>query len=122
MQPENLKPAPASIMQAMSQPMQYSPAMQQLLENNRRALLCGPLLSKPEEISGYLVDTKDGPGLRVNLQNHELDKKYKNPRPPVSVLATLAEWQAEFKLTPRLLLKLTPLLQQVALALLVAPE
>jgi hypothetical protein len=122
MQNENLKPAPASTsttwLASLDQPIKHPPHIQEFLERNRRDLLCAPLVFKPEEISGRLLDTKAGPGLRINLQNTELDKRYKNPRPPIAVEATLAEWQAEFRLTPRLLLKLRPFLQQQAPALL----
>lgn len=122
MQNENLKPALASYLATLSQPIQHPPHIAEFLERNRRDLLCSALLFKPEEISGRLIDTKQGPGMRVCLQDTERDKRYKSPRAPLTVEGTLAEWQAEFELTPRLLLKLTPLLQKIAPQLLAPPQ
>jgi hypothetical protein len=118
---ENLPPAQASYLVPLMQPLAYPADVQHSIEQNRRALLYAPLAFQAEEISGYLLDTPQGPKLRLNLQSAELDPSYKSPRRPVSVLATLAEWQAEFVLTPRLREKLAPLLLVIAPALL-APQ
>jgi hypothetical protein len=92
--------------------------MQALLEENRRVLLFSPMLSKPDEITGYLVESKDGPQLRLSIRNDEVDRKFKTPRPPITIEATFTEWREAFARTPRLLAKLTPMLRQVAPALL----
>lgn len=115
------KPTLSNYLSTLDQPIQHPPHVQEALERNRRFLLCSPLLSKPHEISGWVREGKDGPQLQVSMRDEELDRKYKNPRAPVIVTASFAEWRAEFALTPRLLVKLTPLLQNVAPALLL-PE
>jgi hypothetical protein len=121
MLPENFPPALASCPAPRSRSIAYPRHMQQIIEQTRRALLYAALAFKAEEISGCVVESLQGPKLRLNLQYTELDRSYKSPRRPVSVLATLVEWQAEFRLTPALLEKLTPLLQEIAPALL-APQ
>lgn len=108
------KPSLASYLSTLGKPIKHPPHILEFMERNRRELLHSPLIFKPEEISGRLFEAKAGPSLRVNLQNTERDKKFKTPRPPLTVEGTLAEWQAEFKAVPRLLLKLRPLLQKEA--------
>jgi hypothetical protein len=79
-------------------------------EENRRTLLCGALLYKPEEISGYV----EGDELVIALQNIAADKGLKCPKPPVLVRAKFAEWRDAFTLTPKLREKLLPVLARVA--------
>lgn len=79
-------------------------------EKVRRVLLCGPLLFKAHEISGYT----QGNELIISLQDTEADRGFKRPKPPTLVRATYAEWQAEFALTPKLREKLLPTLNRVA--------
>lgn len=61
MQPKNLTPELAEYLHTLNRPTQHSPEVQAVLEHNRRALLCGPLLSKTEEISGHVVEAPTGP-------------------------------------------------------------
>jgi hypothetical protein len=79
-------------------------------EENRRTLLCGALLYKPEEISGYV----EGDELVIALQDTAADKGRKCPKPPVLVRAKFAEWRDAFTLTPKLREKLLPVLSCVA--------
>lgn len=81
-----------------------------LREENRRVLLCGPLLFKPHEITGY---TEAGQ-LIICLQDTEADRHRKRPTPPTLVRASYAEWLAAFTLTPKLREKLRPTLLRVA--------
>lgn len=115
-------PSRTSFWASLDKPIQHPPHVQEALERNRRFLLCSPLLSKPHEINGWVIEGKDGPQLQLSLRDEELDRKFKSPRAPVTVTASFAEWRAEFALTPRLLAKLTPLLQKVAPALLLPAE
>jgi hypothetical protein len=52
------------------------------LERIRRTLLCATLLLKPKKISDVLPSSQSDSQLRVILQNTELDRKCRTPRPP----------------------------------------
>ena len=104
----------AAYLRTLDQPLQHSPELQQALERNRRSLLCSPLLFQPHEISGWVKTTAQGHELWLSLRNEAEDRKRKCPRPPLNIQGTFAEWRSQFKETPRLLLKLTPLLQRLA--------